>query len=87
MTNSMLDHRQYEVEFINGKINILTANITAENVLAQVDDDGHRYLLIDKIEDYLIDEIYIPKSQGTYTTPSGMIRKKRTTSGWKFYMQ
>ena len=84
--NPLLDHQQYQVEFIDGRIKILTANIMVENFLAQFDDNGHRHLLIDEIEDRHIDEIDIPKIQGTYTTPSIMIRKKRTKRGWEFYM-
>ena len=52
-------------------IEILTANIIAENLLAQVKDDGHRNLLINEIEDHRIDESAIPKIQKKYTTPPG----------------
>ena len=47
--NPLLDHRKYEVEFLYGKTEIMTANIIAENLLAQVDDDRHQHLLIDEI--------------------------------------
>ena len=50
--NLLLYHRQYKVEFINMRIEILTANIIAENLLAQVDDNENRHLLIDEIEDH-----------------------------------
>ena len=43
--------------------------------------------MIDEIEDDRIDERAIPKNQGTYTTPSRMIRKKITAIGWGFYLQ
>ena len=81
INNSLLDHQQYKVEFIDGRIEIQTANIMDDIVLAQVDDNGHRHLLIDEIEVHRIDESDIPKSQWTYTPPSGMIRNKRTTMG------
>ena len=70
------------MEFIDGRIEIQTANIMDDIVLAQVDDNGHRHLLIDEIEVHRIDESDIPKSQGTYNTPSGMIRKIKMTRGW-----
>jgi hypothetical protein len=38
--NPLLDSRQYEVEFLDGETEILTANIIAENLLAQVDEEG-----------------------------------------------
>ena len=50
--NPILDSRMFEVEYLNGQIEILSANIIAENVLSQVDDNGHRQLLIDKIVDF-----------------------------------
>ena len=39
--NPLLDHRKYEVEFLGGGTEIITSKIIAENLLAQVDDDGH----------------------------------------------
>ena len=42
--NPLLEHQKYEVEFLDGRIDILTANIIADNLLAQVDDNGHLHL-------------------------------------------
>jgi hypothetical protein len=53
-TNPLLDSRQYKVEFMDGETEILTANIIAENLLAQVDEEGHRQMLINEIEDHRI---------------------------------
>jgi hypothetical protein len=39
--NPLLDSRQYEVEFLDGATDILTANIITENLLSQVDEEGH----------------------------------------------
>ena len=85
--NLLLDHRQYEVEFLYGKTEIMTANIIAENLLAQVDDDGHQHLLIDEIEDHRFEEIAVTKCEGTYTTGSGLHRNKLTTRVWEFYFR
>jgi hypothetical protein len=82
-TNPLLDSRQYEIEFMNGEVEILTANIIAENLLAQVDEEGHRKMLIEEIEDHRTLEDAIPIEGGEYTTPSGMKRKRRTTKGWE----
>jgi hypothetical protein len=51
-TNPLLDSRQYEVEYLDGETEILTANIIVENLLAQVDDEGHRQMMIKEIEDH-----------------------------------
>ena len=65
----------------------MTANIIAENLLSQVDDDGHWQLLIDEIEYPRVDKSVVPKSEGTYTTGSGLHRNKRTMRGWEFYVR
>ena len=85
--HKMLDSREYEVEFINGEIENFTANIIAENLLAQVDQEGHRQLLIDEITDYRILQDAIPKSEGTFKTHHGATRKKKTTRGWELFVR
>ena len=85
--NPLLDSRQYEVEFADGRSETLTANVIAENILAQVDEHGHRHMLIEEIEDHRTTKDAIPKNQGTYTTRSGYERKKWTTRGWEFFVR
>ena len=43
----ILDSRKYKVEYADGNIAIMAANIITENLMAQVDDNGNRHLLID----------------------------------------
>ena len=81
--NPILDSRQYEVEFLNGDTEILTANTIAENLLAQVDEEGHRQMLLDEIIDHCTLKDAIPISEGTFCTSAGTTRKKRTTRGWE----
>ena len=83
----ILDHSQYEVEYLDGQIETLTANQIAENLLAQVDEEGHRQMFIEEITDHRITKDAIPKNKATYTTKSGRHRKVRTTRGWEFYVQ
>ena len=42
----------YEVEFIDGTKQAMTANLIAENMFATVDEEGHRHLLLDSIIDF-----------------------------------
>ena len=51
-TNSLVDTRSYEIEFIYGTTEIITANIIADNLLAQVEKERHRQLLLEKIISY-----------------------------------
>ena len=60
----------------------MAANVIAENLMAQVYDNGNRHLLIDEIEDHITTKEMISSAQGTYKTKSGFDRKKRTTKGW-----
>ena len=77
--NPILDSREYEVEFLDGTTETLTANIIAENLLSQVDEEGHRQLFLDEIIDFRKDDTAIPISDGIITTENGITRKKMTT--------
>ena len=50
--NPILNTRIYEVMFPDGAVEQYAANILAENLIGQVDEDGHRYRLLDSIEDH-----------------------------------
>ena len=47
-TNPLLDTRAYEVDFYDGTIEVLTANIVSENLLGKIDEEGHRQMLLDE---------------------------------------
>ena len=83
----MFDSRRYKVEYLDGTTEILTANIIGENWLSQVNDQGHRHLMIDEIEDHRKNSDAISREKGTILTPSGLQRKKKTTKGWEFYVR
>ena len=85
--NPLLDTRRYEVEYIDGSIEIMSANIIAENVLAQVNEEGHRQLLLDEIIDHRTTKNYIKKEDGFILTRSGQKRPKLTTRGWELCVQ
>ena len=85
--NPMMDSRQYEIEFVDGKTDVVAANIIAENLLAQIDEEGRRKALIQDIEDHRSLPSAILKDQGTYFTPTGNERMKRTTRGWELYVR
>eukprot|EP00957_Ditylum_brightwellii_P196470 14969754-Ditylum_brightwellii.AAC.1 len=50
-TNLILDTIVYECEFPHGTIKYLGANIIAESVYIDADDEGHFYLILDMIVD------------------------------------
>merc|ERR1739836_37296 len=75
------------LEFSDGQTKILAANVVAENLLAEVDPEGNRFLFMEEIEDHRKTPDAIPKSQGTFKTTSGVKRKRRTTRGWEFLVR
>jgi hypothetical protein len=84
--NPLLDTRAYEVVHLDGGTEILTANIIAENLLAQVDDEGHKQQMLDEIIDHRSDSSAVPMVNGYYKGPSGHPTRKRTTRGWQLYV-
>ena len=52
--NPILDTRLYEIEYLDGHKSSLAANTIAENIFAQVDDEGNRYVLLDAIADHRV---------------------------------
>ena len=39
--NPHLDTREYDIEYLNGTIETIPANLIAENLLSQVNEKGH----------------------------------------------
>jgi len=66
--NPILDTRMFEVEFLDGHTAAMTVNAIAENLFAQVDQDGHRQLVIDEVIDYRSTKDAISKTDGFITT-------------------
>ena len=85
--NPLLDSRAYEVEFADGNVEELTANIIAENLIAQVDKEGHRQMMLEEIIDHRTTPEAIPMGQGTYVNQYGVRRQKQTTRGWELLIQ
>ena len=86
--NPLMDTRQYEIEFNNGKVEILPANIIAESILSQVDDEGHRQLMMDEIIDHRSTDQAVKKENGyvhnQYNSYKG---RMKTIKGWELCVQ
>jgi hypothetical protein len=85
--NPLLDSRMYEVEYIDKNVEPLTANVIAENLIAQVDEEGHRQMMLDKIINHRSTRDAIPKEWGTCVNSYGVQRPKLTTQGWELLIQ
>ncbi|KAI2494242.1 Reverse transcriptase (RNA-dependent DNA polymerase) [Fragilaria crotonensis] len=82
-SNPILDTREYEVEFADGSTDIFAANIIAENLYAQVDDEGKSYSILSEIVDHKRDGSAVSRDDAFETTRTGTLRRRRTTKGWK----
>jgi hypothetical protein len=82
-SNPLLDTRVYEIEFLDGTIEAVTANIIAKNLLSQVDSEGQRQLMLDEIIDHRTNGNEVPLLHGYSTSSNGKRRRKLTTRGWE----
>ena len=85
--NPILDTRMYEVEFMDGIKQSLSANYIAENFFAQVDQDGNRQVLLDEIIDYRTTSKEVKQQDAFITTRTGTKRRRETTIGWELLVQ
>jgi hypothetical protein len=74
--NPILDSRIYEVEFQDGYKASLAANAIAENLFAQIDDEGNRHVLFQEIIDYRTNGKQILQQDAFLTTRTGTRRQR-----------
>ena len=65
----------------------LSANAIAENLFAQVDDEGNRFVLFDAIVEHRVNGKQLTQSKNIITTKSGGKRYKQSTEGWEILLQ
>lgn len=85
--NPILNMRDYDVMFPDGSVQAYGANIIAENLYSQVDEDGHRYQLLEMIIDHLTNGNAVAKEDGYTATKSGHCLQRQTTMGLEFLIQ
>ena len=65
----------------------LTVNSIAEKMLAQVDEQGHRHIIMDEIIDIYNTGTQVRKDDVFVTLRSGAKWRKDTTEGWQVLVQ
>ena len=85
--NPILDTRLYEVEYLDGHKAALAANAIAVNIFAQVDDEGHRHVLLDSIADHRTNGKQVTVDNAFITSSNGGKRRRETTKGWEILVQ
>ena len=84
--NPILDTRLYEVEYLDGHKASLSANSIAQNMFAEVDEDGNRYVLLDSIIDIRSDGSEVKQQDAFITSRNGGRRRRETTKGWEILL-
>lgn len=82
--NPILDTRVYEVQFVDGHTEEYAANVIAESVFAQVDDEGHQHLLLDEIIEFCKDpKRALTEDERWIISRNGNKHPCKTTKGWE----
>ena len=81
--NPILDSRMYEVEYRDGYVAAMAANVIAENLFAQVDQEGNRFVMLEEITGSRTNGDQVLQQNAFTLTPSGTKRRVKTTKGWK----
>ena len=85
--NPILDTRMYEVEYLDRERTSLVANNIAENLFAQIDDDGNCQVLMDEIIGHRSIEHAVKQQDAFITTNTGTKRCRETTKGWELLIR
>jgi hypothetical protein len=79
--NPVLDTRVMEVQFPDGNVQEFAANVIAEHLYSQVDDEGRRFLIVDEIIDHKMDGSAVTPDNMYYTDKHGVKHTRPTTKG------
>ena len=71
LSTPLLDTSTHEIEYLDVKNETLSANIITENILSQVNKEGHRQMMLDEIIDHSTTKNVAKKENGFYFTKSG----------------
>jgi hypothetical protein len=86
-SNPLMNTRLYEVTFSDGSVHDYKANKIAEAIYADVDEEGHKYLLLDTIIDHRGHSTAMSVANMWITSHNGNKVLKRTTQGWQLCVQ
>ena len=80
--NPFLNGMLYDVEFPDGQVKEYTANVIAENLLSQVDDEGFTITRLDAILDHKKSPDALEQQDAYTIDKRGVKRLRKTTTGW-----
>ena len=82
-TNPLLDTRAYDCEMHDGTVYRYNANVIAENIFSQCDNEGRRHAVMQEITDHRKDNSAVDITNGYTVTKRGRRIPKTTTRGWQ----
>ena len=85
--NPVHDKSLYEVEYPYVTTQQLAANMITENMMSQVDSEGHHYQVLTELTDHKKNYSAIAKLDCFVKSSSGNLHQKSTTRGWKLLVQ
>ena len=85
--NPLMNTMTYEVEFDDGAVKEYAANVIAENILMQVDEEGFTLTHLDSILDYRKNDDALDSDEGRTINKRGERRLRKTTRGWDLLFQ
>ena len=80
--NPILNTNVYNVMFPDRAVNKYEGKTITENKYSQVDENCHRYQLMDHINNHKLDGRALPKSEVFTVSRNGNRPRKQTTKGW-----
>ena len=79
--NPILNTKIYDVMFPDGAVKQYAANVIAENMWAQVDQEGHQYRILEGITGHRKDSNAVERKDQFVKTKKGR-QLRQTTAGW-----
>jgi len=86
-SNPLENTRLYEVEFVGGDKELLSANVITENLLSQIDHEGHRQLMLSEIIDHRRSQDAVHQKDAYIKSHNNNIRQRCTTKGWELCVE
>ena len=77
--NPLLDTSIYKVKLDDGEREAFSANIIAEHIYSQVNQEGFTHYTLSEIIDHKRDSLAVTKDDGFVTTPNGQKKPRMTT--------
>ena len=85
--NPILDTRMYKVKYLDGFTTSMAANSIAENMLAQVDEEGNFHVLFDEIVGHRYNGNQVKMQDAFSTNTRGVKRRSPTKKGWEILVK